>query len=332
MHSFFRLSGIFLATLLSTSSLSSPTLVGASAPMAKKAAPGFYRLRLGKFEVTALSDGTFDFPVKDLLTNVSPSDLDEALAKSFLTSPYQMSINGFLVNTGGRLVLIDAGLGVLPDKVIELQTRFGRSDYGHLSESLRAAGYRPEQVDDVYLTHLHPDHVGGAMLGTRRAFPNAIVHVDKHEADYWLDPGNMAKHPEDPRFQAAVLSMNEYIKAGKFQPFDGARELVPGIHAVSAYGHTAGHTNYVVESEGQKLVLWGDLMHVPSVQFAHPEVTIKFDSDSPAAAESRARVFAEAAREGYLVGAAHIPFPGLGHLRAEGQGYVWVPLNYSLIR
>ena len=115
MHSYVRLSGIVLATLLATSSLSSPTRVGASAPMAKKAAPGFYRLMLGKFEVTALSDGTFDFPVKDLLTNVSPSDLDEALAKSFLTSPYQMSINGFLVNTGERLVLIDAGLGALKD-------------------------------------------------------------------------------------------------------------------------------------------------------------------------------------------------------------------------
>ena len=332
MHRLLRPSGIFLAALLSMWSLLSPTRLGALAPMAKKGAPGFYRLMLGKFEVTALSDGTFDFPVKDLLTNISPSDLEEALAKFFLTSPYQMSINGFLVNTGERLVLIDTGLGGLPDKVVELQARFGKSDYGHLSESLRAAGYRPEQIDDVYLTHLHPDHVGGAMQGTRRAFPNATVHVDKHDADYWLDPGNMAKHPEDPRFKAAVLSINEYIKAGRFQPFEGARELVPGIHALPAYGHTAGHTNYVVQSEGQTLVLWGDLMHVPSAQFAHPEVTIKYDSDPTAAAESRARMFKEAAREGYLVGAAHIPFPGLGHLRADGKGYVWVPVNYSLIR
>jgi glyoxylase-like metal-dependent hydrolase (beta-lactamase superfamily II) len=107
---------------------------------------------------------------------------------------------------------------------------------------------------------------------------------------------------------------------------------VRGIRARPAYGHTAGHTNYVVESDGAKLVLWGDLMHVPAVQFSRPDVTIRYDSDSALAAETRARLFAEAAREGYLVGAAHIPFPGLGHLRTDGKSFVWVPSNYTLIR
>jgi glyoxylase-like metal-dependent hydrolase (beta-lactamase superfamily II) len=100
------------------------------------------------------------------------------------------------------------------------------------------------------------------------------------------------------------------------------------VKAVAAHGHTAGHTIYAVESKGQKLVLWGDLMHVAAVQFATPPVTIQFDSDSTAAAAQRAKAYAEAASQGYVVGAAHLSFPGLGRLRAEGSGYVFVPLNY----
>ena len=122
------------------------------------------------------------------------------------------------------------------------------------------------------------------------------------------------------------------MSAGKFKPFDGNTELVPGIKAIAAHGHTPGHTVYMVESQGQKLVLWGDLMHVAAVQFPEPAVTIQFDSDSKAAAVQRQRAYAEAAKNGYLIGAAHLSFPGLGHLRAEGKGYAFVPVNYSGLR
>jgi glyoxylase-like metal-dependent hydrolase (beta-lactamase superfamily II) len=107
---------------------------------------------------------------------------------------------------------------------------------------------------------------------------------------------------------------------------------VPGVKAMSTYGHTAGHTVYAVESKGQKLVLWGDLMHVPAVQFQHPEVTIQFDTDSKAAAKERKKAFADAAKQGYLVGVAHLPFPGLGHLRSEGKGYAYVPVDYTPVK
>ncbi len=117
-----------------------------------------------------------------------------------------------------------------------------------------------------------------------------------------------------------MMSVNPYQAAGKLRPFEGSTELVPGVRAQSAYGHTPGHTIYVVESKGEKLVLLGDLMHVAAVQFDNPGVTIQFDSDQPAAARQRQAVFADAAAAGYMIGAAHISFPGIGRLRKATAG------------
>jgi glyoxylase-like metal-dependent hydrolase (beta-lactamase superfamily II) len=110
------------------------------------------------------------------------------------------------------------------------------------------------------------------------------------------------------------------------------RKLTLGIKAVPAYGHTKGHTIYVVESKGQKLVALGDLMHVAAVQFVVPSVTIRCDTDSKPAAAARKRIYAEAAKQRYWIAVAHLPFPGMGHIRAEGQSYVFVPANYSVPR
>jgi glyoxylase-like metal-dependent hydrolase (beta-lactamase superfamily II) len=163
------------------------------------------------------------------------------------------------------------------------------------------------------------------------AFPNAIVRADQHDADFWLSAANLEKATAEMKgfFQGAQASLNPYVAAGKFKPFNGDTELVPGVKAVAAPGHTPGHSIYVVESQGQKLVLWGDLMHVAAVQFAEPSVTIQFDTDSKSAAVQRKRAYADAAKQGYLVGSAHLSFPGLGHLRAEGKGYAFVPVNYG---
>ena len=292
----------------------------AAAPQVKGQAPGYYRVMLGDFEVTALSDGTVALPVDKLLTNTTAAKTVKALARSFLKAPVETSVNGYLVNTGTKLVLIDTGAAGL----------FGPT-LGNLVANLKAAGYQPEQVDEIYITHMHADHVGGLMAGDKLAFPNATVRADKHDADFWLSQANLDKAPADAKgfFQGAMASMNPYVNAGKFKPFDGDTELMPGVKAVASRGHTAGHSIYVVESQGQKLVLWGDLMHVAAVQFADPSVTIQFDSDSKAAAVQRKRAYALAAKEGHLVGSAHIAFPGLGHVRAEGKGYAWVPVNYS---
>ncbi len=293
----------------------------AEAPLAKGQAPGWYRMKLGSFEVTALSDGTVELPVDKLLTNIKPATLGQLLARSYLKAPVETSVNGYLVNTGTKLVLIDTGAAGL----------FGPT-LGKLVANLKASGYQPEQVDEIYITHMHPDHVGGlATPEGKMAFPNAIVRADTREGGFWLDKAAMDKAPADAKgfFQGAMASLNPYVAAGKLKPFDGATELVPGVRAVPAYGHTPGHTIYVVESGGQKLVLWGDLMHVAAVQFALPATTIQFDTDSKAAAPQRQKNYADAAKNGYYVGVAHVSFPGIGKLRADGKGFDWVPVNYS---
>nr|5HIF_A Chain A, reconstructed lactonase ancestor, Anc1-MPH [synthetic construct]5HIF_B Chain B, reconstructed lactonase ancestor, Anc1-MPH [synthetic construct]6C2C_A Chain A, dihydrocoumarin hydrolase, AncDHCH1 [Pseudomonas sp.]6C2C_B Chain B, dihydrocoumarin hydrolase, AncDHCH1 [Pseudomonas sp.] len=292
----------------------------AAAPQVKTQAPGFYRMMLGDFEVTALSDGTVDLPV-DKLLNQPPAKTQSALAKSFLKAPLETSVNAYLVNTGSKLVLVDTGAAGL----------FGPT-LGKLAANLKAAGYQPEQVDEIYITHMHPDHVGGLMANEQAAFPNAVVRADQKDADFWLSQANLDKAPDDEKgfFQGAMASLNPYVKAGKFKPFSGNTDLVPGIKALASHGHTPGHTTYVVESKGQKLVLLGDLIHVAAVQFDDPSVTIQFDSDSKAAAAERKKAFADAAKGGYLIGAAHLSFPGIGHIRADGKGYRFVPVNYSV--
>ncbi|OJT17567.1 MBL fold metallo-hydrolase [Archangium sp. Cb G35] len=296
----------------------------AAAPQVKTQAPGFYRMMLGDFEITALFDGTVPLPVDKLMTNTRPGQVEKLLAAAYVSQPVETSINAFLINTGSRLVLVDTGAGSL----------FGPTVGNQLLTNLRAAGYQPEQVDMVLITHIHGDHAGGLMAGDKRAFPNAVVRVDKHDADYWLSPTNLEKAPDDKKapFQGAMASLNPYVEAGKLQTFDGDTELEPGIRAIAARGHTPGHSFYAVESKGQKLVLWGDMMHVAAVQFPEPSVTIQFDTDSKAAAAQRKKAYAEAAKQGYWVGVAHVPFPGIGHVRADGKGYDWVPVNYSLGR
>lgn len=295
----------------------------AGAPMVKTSAPGYYRMMLGDFEITALSDGTVDLPVDKLLTNTQPGKVTTALNQSFLKAPVETSVNAYLINTGSQLVLVDTGAAGL----------FGPT-LGKLIGNLKAAGYQPEQVDAVVITHMHPDHVGGLVAGDQRAFPNATVHADQHDADFWLSQAQMEKAPADAKgfFQGAMASLNPYVNAGKFKGFNGDTELVPGIKAQASRGHTPGHSTYVVESKGQKLVLWGDLMHVAAVQFANPAVTIAFDTDSKAAAAQRQKAYADAAKNGYWVAASHLSFPGIGHLRREGKGYRFVPTNYSVVR
>jgi glyoxylase-like metal-dependent hydrolase (beta-lactamase superfamily II) len=301
--------------------LTSAAVAHAAAPMVKTQAPGYYRMMLGDFEITALSDGTVVLPVNQLLTNTNKARVDRALARSGLASPLETSVNGYLINTGDKLVLVDAGAAGL----------FGPT-LGKLVDNLKAAGYQPEQVDEIYLTHLHPDHVGGLASRGAMAFPNAVVRADRADADFWLSEANLANAKKDakPFFEGAHASLQPYVDAQRFRPFEGRTPLAAGITALPRHGHTAGHSTYLVESRGQKLMLWGDLLHVAAVQFDQPAVTIAFDTSNRAAAAQRKRAFADAASNGYLVGAAHVSFPGIGRVRSSGRGYIWLPVNYAV--
>ena len=294
----------------------------AAAPQLKTTPPGVYRMMLGDFEVTALSDGTVELPFLQILQKIAQARAESMLARQFLKDPVQTSVNAFLVNTGDKLVLIDTGAG----------TFFGPT-LGRMLTALKAAGYQPEQVDEIYISHMHGDHIGGLLADGKPAFSNAVVRVEKADGDFWLSQAKMDAAPKDKQdaFKGAMAAINPYAASNRFKPYEGDTVLVPGIRAVVTRGHTPGHAMYVVESKGEKLVLWGDLMHQAAVQFLDPSVTVTFDTDQGKAAQQRRQAYQAAAKEGHWVGASHLPFPGIGHLRADGKGYAYVPVNYTAL-
>jgi glyoxylase-like metal-dependent hydrolase (beta-lactamase superfamily II) len=305
-----------LLPALLAAALTAPVL--AAGPQLKGQAPGWYRVQLGDFEITALSDGTIDLPVDKLLQQ-PPANTLRALQHAYLGVPLETSVNAYLVNTGTKVVLVDTGTAGL----------FGPTA-GRVLANLKASGYAPEQVDEIVITHMHGDHIGGA---SSTVFPNATLRIDKRDSDFWLAPEQVAKGGDGAKAVAALVK--GFADTGRFKPFDGQAagvEIVPGVKAFPAYGHTPGHTNYVAESKGQKMMFWGDLMHVAAVQFAEPSVTVQFDSDPKQARPAREAAYAAAAKDGYYVAVTHVSFPGIGRLRADGKGYDWLPVNYSTNR
>jgi glyoxylase-like metal-dependent hydrolase (beta-lactamase superfamily II) len=306
--------------LLAACLLACAGLVHAAAPMAKTQAPGYYRITLGDFEVTALSDGTHVFPVDTVMTNITQQQALQDLADVDLKLPIQGSINAFLINTGSKLILVDSGAGAL----------YGTC-CGKLMAHLRAAGYQPEQVDEVLITHLHKDHVGGILRDSQAAFPNAVLRVSQAEADYWLTPANKTSAPDflSTFFDAAQAAVAPYQAAGHYQPYKNFGPLEPGIDALPAPGHTPGHAAYLVQSKGQQLLVWGDIVHVSGIQFPHPAATVKYDSSEANAQTTRKQLLELATSKHLIVAAAHIAFPGFGHIRLHQGEYQWLPLNYD---
>jgi glyoxylase-like metal-dependent hydrolase (beta-lactamase superfamily II) len=230
---------------------------------------------------------------------------------------------GFLVNTGKQLILVDAGAGAW----------WGGGALGRLAGSLHSAGYAPEEVDIVLVTHLHSDHVGGLTTQDgKRVFPNADVYVAKAESDFWLSAEIATKAPKDaqPFFQSAQAIAAPYIQAGKWHTFNGSERIVDGMQLVPLPGHTAGHTGYEFSSKGQKILFWGDIIHAQRVQLQHPEITAVFDIDQTAAAATRDQLLRKLVREDVLIAVPHSSFfPPLGRLRKEGSGYSWAPVAFT---
>jgi glyoxylase-like metal-dependent hydrolase (beta-lactamase superfamily II) len=280
---------------------------------------GYHHVKVGDFEVIALSDGTLPTPADKLLQNVKPGEVAARLAQTYQTTNVDASINAYLIKAGDRLVMVDAGTGEL----------FG-PNLNKLGASLGAAGYKPEQITDILVTHIHTDHTGGLMDGQRMVFPNATLHIARKEVDYWLSPEQRAHAPEAAKkyFDEALAKVQPYVDAGKVQTFSGETQLFPGIRAIPAPGHTPGHSFFALESKGQKLVFWGDLLHVADVQLQRPDVTIAFDVDPKTAAATRMRAIADAVAGRYWVAGDHLSFPGIGHVQTDGKGYRWIPMPY----
>lgn len=323
-----RKSAMILAAAMAFTALPFTAGIAHAAPPAQQNSqvPGYYRMMVGQLEVTALYDGYIDLDPK-ILKYTSAREVQSLLARMFVASTpgMQTAVNAYLINTGSNLVLVDTGAS----------TCFGPT-LGRIGDNLRASGYTPEQVDTILLTHLHGDHACGLTAQGQAVFPNATVYVDKADADHWLSEANAAAAPEAEKrlFEMARNAVAPYQAAGRFQTFDAAAgdAPVPGVRAVPTRGHTPGHTGYLFTSGKEHLLLWGDIVHSHAAQFRRPTIAIEFDVDSHQAVQTRKRVFDQAAKGKLWVGGAHMPFPGLGHVRRDQVGYTWVPAEYGPIR
>ncbi|MDL2284476.1 MBL fold metallo-hydrolase [Oxalobacter sp. OttesenSCG-928-P03] len=321
-----QLIGRFLRSLLvglAVMSAGFTSVAMAEAPMVKKQVPGYYRFMHGQFEITVLFDGVSELGA-DLLTNTTQQEVQQRLALYYAEGDkVQTATNTYLINTGKNLVLVDVGCGTL----------FGPK-LGKILENMRASGYAPEQVDTILVTHMHGDHVGGLVdPDGKMVFPNAKVYANQLESDYWLSAKHAGEAKTDLQkalFKMAQDSTAPYRAAKKWQTFQHKDEVVPGIRAVSITGHTPGHTMFRVKSDEQRFFILGDIVHNHMVQFARPDVAIEFDTDQKQAVITRYKVFNLAAKYKWMVGGMHLPFPGVGHIRSNGDGtYNWLPVEFS---
>jgi len=280
-----------------------------------------YRHMVGSVEVIALSDGAFDLPVQ-LFPKADPAEAAKILTSTGApTDKMGTAVNAFLVNTGDKLVLIDSGAGQL----------FGPT-LGRFAANLTALGIDPAAVDVIAMTHLHPDHFGGLLTADAKlAFPNAAMFIAEADTKFWLDEAIAAKVPADnkPFFDQARMMVGPYVAAQKFQPAADGKEVVAGVTAMAAPGHTPGHTMYRINSGNESLLIWGDIVHSASLQFPHPGWAIAFDTDQDLAIATRTKVFDMTSADKLTVAGAHLPFPGIGHVVKSGTGYGYAPLFWA---
>lgn len=305
--------------LLSTAALAVPPAF-AAAPMSGGTAISAHRMKLGAFEVTTILDGFIDLPPSVLLGE--PELIKRAMEAGGLgPTPIRTAVNCFLVNTGSKLVMIDCGGAKMLGPTA-----------GRMPQALAQLGIDPGAVDEVYITHMHGDHLHGAVTPEgAKVFPNAVLRIAKLDVDYWGSAAVEAAAPENQksRFIAAKRAMAAY--GDRLQPFEMGAELTPGIRSVAAVGHTPGHSCYLVSSGSARLLLLGDTLHVAPVQFPRPEITVGFDYRQDLARARRQELFDMAVKEDMLIGAVHLPFPAIGKLRArDGGGFAYDPLPWQL--
>jgi glyoxylase-like metal-dependent hydrolase (beta-lactamase superfamily II) len=285
-------------------------------------APGYYRQVVGEAVVTAVYDGYIDLDANHL-AGLDKDQVQALIAREFQgrSGLVQTAVNAFIVETADRLILIDSGSSDC----------FGPT-MGAMVSNIRAAGYDPAAFDTVLLTHMHPDHACGvATVSGEAAFPKATVWADADDAAFWLDPATADRLPADQKIfvEMAQKAIAPYADAGRFRTFQDGEALAPGLTSYATPGHTPGHTSYLLRSGDDELLFWGDIVHFHAVQLRHPEVTIEVDVDGPAAIATRRRVLADVADHKWWIATAHLPFPGIGHIRREQEGYAYVPAAYA---
>lgn len=291
----------------------------AAAPMLGEARPTHYRFKLGDFEVTTLFDGSVavDGP-HPIFGNDQPKEAVQEFAVEKRLPPDRLEImfTPVIVNTGRELVLFDTGNG--PAR---------RPNAGQLLARLQGAGYSPDQVDVVVLTHFHGDHIGGVMDEGEPRFPNARYFANQVEYDFWTHPDRMSGPTEG---NAKLVESNVKPLADKMTFIGDGGDVVTGIRAVAAYGHTPGHTAFHVESNGQRLFIGGDFTNHYALSLAKPEWHVSFDVEKEKAVETRNRLLDMLATEAIPFTSYHMPFPAVGFVETTGDGFRYIAASYQL--
>ncbi|WP_349367825.1 MBL fold metallo-hydrolase [Salinarimonas sp.] len=287
-------------------------------------APGFHRSRVGAILVTAVHDGFAKRPIAGFVRNADEPAVAAALREAFLPEDaVPIPFTTLVLETEERLVLIDTGNGDA-----------GAPTSGAWMANFRAAGYRPEDVDTILVSHFHPDHVNGLRLvDGAPVFPGARIRVPRAEWDFWMDDARMAAAPEALagafRNARRVFGPMRDGTEPAPEPFDPGEELVPGVTAIAAPGHTPGHTAFRIVSEGETLLALSDVTNHPALFVRHPDWRAVFDIDPEQAEATRRRLLGEAAETRTRIALYHAPFPATGHVARDADGFAFVPVQWS---
>lgn len=291
----------------------------AAVPQSEATPPGFKRFKLGEYEITTLLDGLRpgDGPHPTFGANQTQEKVAELMRANFL--PETKFVNGFapvLVNTGTDLVLFDTGFGAA-----------GRENgLGKLEANMKAAGYTPDQVSIVVITHMHGDHINGLINGETPAFANASIVAGQLEYDFWTDPARMGTPAENGAKAVAtkvkpLAEKIKFIKAGD--------PVVSGVTSEAAYGHTPGHMIFHIESGGKHLVITADTANHYVASLQRPDWEVAFDADKAMGAATRKKVFDMIATDRLPFIGYHMPFPSVGFVEKQEGGYRFVPVTYQ---
>lgn len=311
--------GAAMVGLGATAAGSLSGMASAKAPLIGAERPSYYRFDLGDFEVTTLLDGAIklDGPHPIFGQNVEESAV-HALAEQNFLPPSQMSISftPLIVNTGEQVIMFDSGNGA-----------GRRPDAGHLADLFEQAGFAPAEIDLVVLTHFHPDHIGGLMENGAPFFPNARYVTHETEYDFWSAEDKLSGGTE----RVAKLTQSNVVPLAENMTFiKEGNDVASGITAISAAGHTPGHTAFHLESAGARLMITADTAnhHVMSLQ--KPDWHVRFDMDKEAAIAARKSVFGLIAADRIPFTGYHMPFPAVGYIEQLDDGFRYVPASYQL--
>jgi glyoxylase-like metal-dependent hydrolase (beta-lactamase superfamily II) len=310
--------------LTAAAAIALPQTTRAAAPQSGQQGPGFYRFKVGDYEVTAINDGTWYRKLDPaFVRNADLADVQKALSDAFLpTDVVPIPFTTLMVNTGSKLIALDTGTGAALGAMAPQS--------GTFAANLAAAGIDPKSVDAVYISHFHPDHINGIKAKDGSLFfPNASINVPEAEWAFWMDDGNMTRAPEAAQgtFKNARRVFSDI--AGKVQRFTPGKEVEPGIASIAAPGHTPGHTAYSVNSGSRSFLYIADATNNPWLFVRNPTWQAVFDADGNQAAETRKMLLDRAAADKMLAHGYHWPFPASGYIVKTAKGYDLVPAMWS---